>query len=111
MFLKCFFFRNTKQTSKNVAETTFNHKEIINLAGNEKFFQKAKLIAILSTSTSVTLLKKLYIPKDPCSEDQFSNLRADRVIAFIGKYNDHPSIICIKDKISSNNPKFSFNQT
>ena len=63
---------------------------------------------ILSTSISAILLKS--IPKDPCFEDQTSNLRADRVKASIKKYKDHLSIIGIKDKISSiNNPKFIFN--
>ena len=54
------------------------------------------------------MLKKLSVPKDCFSEDQPSNLRADMVKVSIEKYKDHPSIICIKDKISSNNPKFSF---
>ena len=43
LFLKC-SFRNTKQTSKNVANTTFQHKEIINLEENETDFQKDKFI-------------------------------------------------------------------
>ena len=63
---------------------------------------------ILSRSISVILLKKLSVPKECFSEDQPSNLHADRVKVSIKKYKDHPSIICIKDKISSNNPKFSF---
>ena len=74
----------------------------------KQFFKTTNLLPILSTSISVILLKKLYIPKDAYSEDQFSNLRADWGKASIEKYKDHPSIICIKDKISSNNPKFSF---
>ena len=64
---------------------------------------------ILSTSIFVILLKNLSVPKDRYSEDQFSNLRADRVKASVKKYKDHPSIICIKDKISSNYPKLNFN--
>ena len=72
------------------------------------FFKTTIYLYILSTSISAILLKS--IPKDPCFEDQTSNLRADRVKASIEKYKDHLSIICIKDKISSiNNPKFIFN--
>ena len=53
--------------------------------------------------------KRSQVFLDPCSEDQFSNLHADRIKASIKKYRNYPSKICIKDKISSNNPKFSFN--
>ena len=56
------------------------------------------------------IAEDLSIPKDTWFEIQSSNLCADKVKASIEKCKDHPSIICIKDKVSSvNNPNFSFN--
>ena len=74
----------------------------------KQFFKTTNQLSILSTSISV---KKIYLFQKTLDQiDQISNLRADRVKAFIEKYKNHPSMICIKDKISSIiNPKFSFN--
>ena len=83
---------------------------VINLLENETIFQNDKLIVDTFNKDFCNIVKKLSIPKDPCFEDQTSNIFTDRVKASIKKYKDHPSIICIKDKISSiNNSKFSFN--
>ena len=58
-------------------------KEIINLVENENNNkQNNKQIA----ETFCYNVKNLYIPKDPYSKDQFSNLRTDRVKASIEKY-------------------------
>ena len=70
------FFRNTKQTTKNVAEATFKHKEIINLVENETIFQNDSLIADTFNKYFFNIVKKIIYSKDLCSEDQFSNLRA-----------------------------------
>ena len=72
-------FRNTTQTSKNVPDTNFQHKEIINLEENETDFQKDKFIVDTFNKYFCNIVKKLYIPKDTCFEDQTSNLGADRV--------------------------------
>ena len=58
-------FRNTKQTSKNVSDTTFKHKEIINLVEDETIFQNDKLIVSTFNKYFCNILKKLSIPKDP----------------------------------------------
>ena len=89
-------FRNTKQTSKNVAEITFKHKEIINLIEYETIFQNNKLTANTFNKYFRNIIEKLSVPKDPCSDEQFLNFHADRVNAYIEKYKDHPSIICIQ---------------
>ena len=78
-------FRNTKQTSKNVAERTFKPKEIINLVENKTIFQNDKLVVDTFNKYFCIFFKKLSIPKDLCFEDQTSNLRADSVKASIKK--------------------------
>ena len=66
-----------------------------------QFFKKINQI---SNTTGV-----LSIPKDACFENQSSTLCADKIKASIEKCKNHPSIICIKDKVSSvNNPNLSF---
>ena len=73
---------------------------------NETIRQNDKLIAHTFNKYFYNIVKNITIPKDPCFEDQKSNLCADSVKASIEKYQDYPSKICIKDKISSmNNPK------
>ena len=100
-------FRNTKRTGKNVADTTFKHKEIINFVENEAILQNDKLIVHTFNYYFCNIVKHLSVPKDPCFEDQTSNFR---VKTSIEKCKDHPNIIFSKDKISSiNNPKLSFN--
>ena len=85
------------------------HKEISNLIENDTIFQNNKLFADTFNKYFCDIVEDISFPKDPCLEDQTSNLCADRVKASIKIYKDHPSIIFIENKISSmNNPKFSF---
>ena len=63
------FFKNTKQTSKNVAKTIFKLKKLL-IWGT--VFQNGKWIADIFKKYFCNIVKKLSIPKDPCSEDGFS---------------------------------------
>ena len=86
------------------------HKEIFSLIEKETILQNDKLIADTFHKYFSNIVKNIFIPKDPCFEDETTNLCAYRVKAFIKKYKHHPNINFIKDKISNmNNPNFSFN--
>ena len=60
-------FRNKKWTSKN--ETTFKHKEIINLVENETDFQNGKLTTDTFNTYFCPIVKRISIPKDHYFED------------------------------------------
>ena len=66
MVSKALSFTNTKQTSKNVVEVTFKHKEIINLVENETIFQN-KLTVHTFNKYFCNIVKKIIYSKDPCS--------------------------------------------
>ena len=68
---------------------------------NETILQNDKLNADTFKVDFCNIVKNISIPKDPCFEDQTSNLCADRVKASIEKYKYHPSIICIKDTLKA----------
>ena len=102
MVSKALSFTNTKQTSKNVVEVTFKHKEIINLVENETIFQN-KLTVHTFNKYFCNIVKKIIYSKTPVLK---FNFQIYMLKASIKKYENHPSIICIKD---SNNPKLSFN--
>ena len=55
------------------------------------------------------IAKNLSLPLSPSIKVPSVELFTDPVILALGKYNDHPSITSIKNKMTSmNNPKFSF---
>ena len=103
----------TKKIGKyqnNFSLANLSIKKCLILLENGTVLQNGNLIADTFNNCFCDIIKNLSIPKDSYFKEQTSNLYVNRVKGSIEKYKDHPSTVCLIDKIlNTNNPKFSFN--
>ena len=97
------------QTVKPFFSDKINHRETINLIDNQLTLPNDEEIAETFNKYFCNIAKNLSLPGSPSIKKPSVELFTDPAILALEKYNDHPSITSIKNKMTSrDNPKFSF---
>ena len=97
------------QTVKPLFSDKIYHRETINLIDNEVTLSNDEEIAETFNKYFCNIAKSLSLPEIPSIKEPSVGLFTDPVILALEKHKDHPSIMPIKNKMTSmDNPKFCF---